>query len=97
MIGTICWIFGIIGAVAFAINLLPQVLKCYKEKSASQISVGFLILAFMGNICSAVFVFYTNFITGLWQYPIFFNYATATILTLVLSIMKYRYRGKNDK
>jgi uncharacterized protein with PQ loop repeat len=92
MIGTLCWAFGILGAFAFAINLLPQLIKCYKEKSASQISVGFLILAFMGNICSAVFVFYTNYVTGLWQYPIFFNYGVATTLTFILSIMKWKYR-----
>ena len=50
MIGYICWIFGVIGAISFACNLLPQLIKCYKEKSAKQISVGFIILAFMGNL-----------------------------------------------
>jgi uncharacterized protein with PQ loop repeat len=95
--GTLCWIFGVIGAVAFAINLLPQLIKCYKEKSAEQISVGFLILAFMGNICSAVFVFYTNYMTGLWQYPIFFNYGVATILTTILSIMKWKYNKRKKQ
>lgn len=95
--GTLCWIFGVIGAVAFAINLLPQLIKCYKEKSAEQISVGFLILAFMGNICSAVFVFYTNYMTGLWQYPIFFNYGIATILTTILSIMKWKYNKRKKQ
>lgn len=95
--GTLCWIFGVIGAVAFAINLLPQLIKCYKEKSAEQISVGFLILAFMGNICSAVFVFYTNYMTGLWQYPIFFNYGVATILTTILSIMKWKYNKRKNQ
>ena len=95
--GTLCWIFGVIGAVAFAINLLPQLIKCYKEKSAEQISVGFLLLAFMGNICSAVFVFYTNYMTGLWQYPIFFNYGVATILTTILSIMKWKYNKRKKQ
>lgn len=95
--GTLCWIFGVIGAVAFAINLLPQLIKCYKEKSAEQMSVGFLILAFMGNICSAVFVFYTNYMTGLWQYPIFFNYGVATILTTILSIMKWKYNKRKKQ
>ena len=91
MIETICWLFGIVGAGAFAINLFPQLIKCYKEKSAKQISVGFIILAFMGNICSAVFVFYTNYVTGLWQIPIFFNYGIATLLTIILTIMKVKY------
>lgn len=89
---------GLFGAGAFAINLFPQLIKCYKEKSAEQISVGFIILAFMGNICSAVFVFYTNWKTGLWQIPIFFNYGIATLLTIILSVMKYKYRKvKNEK
>ena len=91
MIGYICWFFGIIGAVSFACNLLPQLIKCYKEKSAKQISVGFIILAFVGNLCSAVFVFYTNYKTGLWQIPIYFNYGIATLLTIILTIMKVKY------
>lgn len=87
------WVHG-----AFAINLFPQLIKCYKEKSADQISVGFIILAFMGNICSAVFVFYTNWKTGLWQIPIYFNYGIATLLTIILSVMKYKYKKvKNEK
>ena len=92
MIGTICWFFGIVGAAAFAINLFPQLIKCDKEKSASQISRGFLVLAFIGNICSAIFVFYTNYVTGLWQVPIYFNYGIATTLTLILTIMKIKYK-----
>ena len=91
MIETVCWLFGIIGAGAFAINLFPQLIKCYKEKSAKQISVGFIILAFMGNLCSAIFVFYTNYKTGLWQIPIYFNYGIATLLTIILTIMKVKY------
>ena len=91
MIGYICWIFGVIGAISFACNLLPQLIKCYKEKSAKQISVGFIILAFIVNLCSAVFVFYTNYKTGLWQIPIYFNYGIATLLTIILTIMKVKY------
>lgn len=74
MINLMFWIFGCVGAIAFAINLAPQIYKCYKEKSAKQISKGFLVLAYMGNIFSAAFVAYTNYCTGLWQYPIYFNY-----------------------
>ena len=48
-------------------------------------------LAFMGNLCSAVFVFYTNYKTGLWQIPIYFNYGIATLLTIILTIMKVKY------
>ena len=91
MIETLCWLSGILGAFFFAINLLPQIIKCYRTKSCKDISRMFLVFAFCGNIFSAVFVLYTNMKTGLWQYPIYFNYATATILTAVLTIMKIRY------
>ena len=53
----------------------------------------FLVFAFCGNIFSAVFVLYTNMKTGLWQYPIYFNYGIATILTAVLTILKIRNLG----
>lgn len=89
---TFFWICGIIGSFAFALNLLPQLIKCYKMKSAKDISVGFIVLAFMGNIFSCSFVAYTDYVSGLWQYPIFFNYGTATLLTIVLTIMKIRYK-----
>jgi uncharacterized protein with PQ loop repeat len=92
MTETFCWICGILGAFFFAINLAPQIIKCYRTKSCKDISRMFLVFAFCGNIFSAVFVLYTNMKTGLWQWPIYFNYATATVLTAVLTILKIRYK-----
>lgn len=92
MTETFCWICGILGAFFFAINLAPQIVKCYRTKSCKDISRMFLVFAFCGNIFSAVFVLYTNMKTGLWQWPIYFNYVTATILTAVLTILKIRYK-----
>ena len=90
-IQTLCWFSGILGAGFFAINLLPQIWKCYKTKSTTDISNVFLAFAFGGNIFSCIFVFYTNYQTGLWQYPIYFNYGIATILTFILTILKIKY------
>ena len=95
MIETLCWFFGILGAGFFAVNLAPQIWKCYKTKSTKDISRMFLVFAFGGNIFSAIFVFYTNYQTGLWQYPIYFNYGTATLLTAILTIMKIKYDKDN--
>lgn len=93
MLNTIFWLFGIIGAVAFAINLLPQVIKCFKEKSAKQISVGFLILALIGNICYGSYLINLNWGSEIWKLiPIYFNYGIATTLTIILTILKYRYK-----
>lgn len=89
---TFFWLCGVLGAIAFAINLAPQVYKCFKEKSAKQISVGFLILAFMGNIGFGSNLIYMNWDADfLTMLPIYFNYGTATTLTFILSIMKYKY------
>ncbi len=92
MTETLCWLSGILGAFFFAINLAPQIFKCYRTKSCKDISGMFLVFAFCGNIFSAVFVFYTNMKTGLWQYPIYFNYGVATLLTAVLTILKIKYK-----
>lgn len=91
MIETVFWIIGTLGSAAFAINLLPQVLKAYHTKSTKDISRTFLYFAYVGNICSFTFVLYSNICSGFWQYPLYFNYTIATILTLILHILKRKY------
>lgn len=92
MLNSIFWFLGVIGAIAFAINLAPQVYKCFKDKSAKQISVGFLILAFTGNVCYGLYLIYLNWGSDfLTMLPIYFNYGSAFTLTLILSIMKRKY------
>lgn len=88
---TIFWLIGCLGSCAFALNLLPQVIKAIKTKSTKDISYAFLYFAYTGNICSCTFVFYSNFVSNFWQYPLYFNYCTATILTIILHILKKKY------
>lgn len=87
------WAIGMVGSLAFSINLLPILIKCYKTHNCDTITESFLGLAYAGNICSGIFVFYTDYITGLWQYPIFFNYGTALTLTILLNVLKNRYKS----
>lgn len=89
---TIIWLIGILGAFCFAINLLPQVVKTYREKSAKDISTMFIYLAYGGNIFSAAFVIYTNIESGFYQVPLYFNYGIALTFTIILHILKRRYR-----
>ncbi len=96
MIGTLCWISGGVGAIAFAICGLPQVIKAIKTKSTKDISLFFIILSILGNVFSAIYIFYTNYVTGYWQYPQYFNYGTALTLIIILLILKIRY-DKKDK
>ena len=84
-------IIGFCGAGAFAVCSLPQVIKSYKTKSTGDISIFFIILSIIGNLCSAAYIFYTNYISGLWQYPQYVNYTLATILIFILLGLKLRY------
>ena len=94
---TLFWIIGIAGSVAFAVNLLPQVIKAYRTKSTDDISQTFIYLAYTGNVCSCIFVYYSNLKAGFWQYPLYFNYGTAFTLTVILHVLMRKYRHvKND-
>ena len=94
MLDTIMLIVGFTGAAAFATCGLPQVIKAYWTKSTGDLSILFIILSIIGNLCSAAYIFYTNYISGIWQYPQYFNYSLATILIFVLLFLKYRYDHK---
>lgn len=91
MLDTIMLIVGFVGAAAFATCSGPQVIKAYRTKSTGDISIFFIILSIIGNLCSAAYIFYTNWISGMWQYPQYVNYSLATILIFVLLGLKLRY------
>ena len=88
---TICWFIGIVSAIAFAVNLGPQLIKSLKTKETG-LSYGFFVLAFVGNVGSAIFVLSNNLKTGEWQWPLYGNYATALILTIWLFILRIKYK-----
>jgi uncharacterized protein with PQ loop repeat len=97
MIGTLCWICGGIGALAFATCSLPQVIKAIKTKSTKDISLFFIILSIVGNVFSAIYIFYTNYIMNYWQIPQYVNYGTALTLIVILMFLKIRYDKKDKK
>lgn len=97
MLDIIMLIIGYCGAAAFATCSLPQVIKAYKTKSTGDISIFFIILSIIGNLCSAGYIFYTNYISGMWQYPQYVNYTLATILIFVLLGLKIKYDKDGKK
>lgn len=84
-------ILGAIGSLCFAFCLLPQVIKAYREKTAQGLSWLFLLLSAGGNVASCGYVAYTNYISGIWQYPLYFNYGFAFVLCFLLIIAKVKY------
>ena len=79
------------GAVFFAICALPQVIKAVKTKSTKDISYFYIYFSIFGNIFSAIYIFYTNYTNGFWQYPQYFNYGTALLLIIILLYLKTKY------
>ena len=79
------------GAVFFAICALPQVIKAVKTKSTKDLSYFYIYFSIFGNIFSAIYIFYTNYSNGFWQYPQYFNYGIALSLIIILLYVKIRY------
>lgn len=79
------------GAVFFAICALPQVIKAVKTKSTKDLSYFYIYFSIFGNIFSAIYIFYTNYANGFWQYPQYFNYGIALSLIIILLYVKIKY------
>src|SRR5574344_312871 len=82
---------GILGALFFAICALPQVIKAVRTKSTKDISFFYIYFSIFGNIFSAIYIFYTNYANGFWQYPQYFNYGIALSLIIILLYLKTKY------
>ena len=79
------------GAVFFAICALPQVIKAVKTKSTKDLSYFYIYFSIFGNVFSAIYIFYTNYSNGFWQYPQYFNYGIALSLIIILLYVKTKY------
>lgn len=78
-------IIGYLGALFLSFCGLPQVVKCFKTRSASGLSWGFLLLWYFGEILTAIYVYHEH---GL-DIPLLINYGFNVIL---ITIMIY-YKG----
>lgn len=84
-------VLGFVGAACFALCTAPQILRVLKRKSTADISLLFILLSLGGNLCSATYIFYTNWVSGYWQIPQYFNYTIATTLVVTLLCLKIKY------
>lgn len=83
---------GFIGSVSFAIVSLPILLAAIKTKSGNNISIGYLVLSLLGNICCFSYVIHTSLVTGYILFPLFLNYGTALTITLILVVIKWKMK-----
>ena len=90
-------VLGFLGAACFALCTAPQILRVLKRKSTADISLLFILLSLGGNLCSATYIFYTNWVSGYWQIPQYFNYTIATTLVVTLLCLKIKYDKEQIK
>lgn len=93
MLDTLFWLFGTIGAISFAICTLPQVIKTYRSKTSTELSLLFILLSLSGNVFYGAYLIYNNFQKGFVEnIPIYGNYGIALTLVMILLILKIKYR-----
>ncbi len=75
-------IIGWIGSFCFAICAIPQAYMSYKDGHSRGISWGLLILWFIGEVCTLIYIAPKKHI------PLIFNYLSN--LLFILIILKYK-------
>ena len=85
-------IVGALSNLLFGLKSLPQVIKCYREKSTEGLSLVMLLCDFGGNLGCSYYLYSTVKFAVVFQY---INYALATIWLIVLIVQMILYR-KSD-
>lgn len=81
-------VLGGIGATAFAVVSMPLVLQCIHAGNADSVSIGYLVLSIIGNLCSFSYVLWTNIKNKVYQIPLYLNYSCATLIIFCLIVLK---------
>ena len=79
-------VLGYIGAVAFSICGIPQVVRCFKLKSASDLSWSFLVLWSVGEVTMLIHVCYAA-----PSIPLIINYIFCGVICTLLLVAKTKW------
>lgn len=84
-------IIGWIGAFLFAVCAVPQVVKTWRSKSASDLSWLFLLFWLFGELLTLIYILIDDYIESITHFPLYINYAFNTVLVLYLIYAKSFY------
>jgi uncharacterized protein with PQ loop repeat len=87
-------LIGWIGGIFLSICAIPQAIKVYKEKTAKGLSFGMIYLWLWGEMLTVAYILHGNLETGVFQWPLLFNYFVNIILVSYLIWAKHRYKEK---
>lgn len=84
---------GWIGGIALSICALPQAIKTYRTKSAGDLSWGFIILWFVGEVFTLAYIVSGDWIGGSWHPPLYLNYGLNIVLLFYLIYAKIAFQS----
>jgi uncharacterized protein with PQ loop repeat len=88
-------LIGWLGAFFLATCGLPQAWKTFHTKKCDDISWGFLMFWFWGEIFTLSYIILDNLKSGNLQPPLYFNYGLNISILLYLIYAKISYAPKN--
>lgn len=83
---------GMVGGILLALCGFPQAYKVYKEKNARGISGLFLLMWWLGEVLTLIYLLKDNIMTG----PLFVNYVSNVLCTSVISYYKIKDLRNGD-
>lgn len=87
-------ILGWLGAFLLATCGLPQAWKTFKTKKCDDLSWGFLMFWFWGEVFTLAYIIIDNLQIGNLQPPLYFNYGLNITILLYLIYAKQIYGNK---
>jgi uncharacterized protein with PQ loop repeat len=77
-------ILGIIGNACLALCAVPQAIKCFKTQKAEGLSFWFLVLWYVGEICTLFYVI------DLMNFLLFMNYFVNVVCLSIIIAVKVK-------
>jgi uncharacterized protein with PQ loop repeat len=84
---------GWIGGTIMSLCAVPQVYRTWKTKKAEDLSWGFLLMWFWGEIFLCFYIVFKDFETNVFHIPLYLNYLFNTLLVVYLIYAKKYYKG----
>jgi uncharacterized protein with PQ loop repeat len=85
-------LIGWAGGVVLSICAVPQVYRTWKTKRAGDLSWGFLLLWFVGEIFTFFYIIASDIMNNLEHWPLYLNYFFNTLLVIYLLYAKKNFR-----
>lgn len=86
---TVLQLIGWLGATLFALCALPQVIHVWRTKRTEDLSWGFLLMWFFGEVFTFGYVYMIGEVNGYHQWPLIANYSLNFIFLCYILYMKF--------